>query len=207
MEDRHHRRDSIEIEIDIDNRHSTHSPGADSDILDEDGHPERRTGMCTRSSTPDSDHHSQHSGTSHSGSSSVDISSKLSFGISRILNEPQKAKAHNGVTTSLSSHSHYERINSNSSHSHGRLSPPEQLSPNGPYPGLVGGSGFVFSPGSHPFGPGFPPGHVPPGFEGSHGVIKVPAHRPMLFSPHMNFSPLMFPWMQDRKDRLTGEYN
>lgn len=37
------------------------------------------------------------------------------------------------------------------------------------------------------------------------GVIRVPAHRPMNLPPGVGMSPMMFPWMQDRKDRLTGE--
>ena len=37
------------------------------------------------------------------------------------------------------------------------------------------------------------------------GVIKVPAHRPQLSPSHHAFPPVMFPWMHDRKDRLTGE--
>ena len=36
------------------------------------------------------------------------------------------------------------------------------------------------------------------------GVIRVPAHRPMNLPPGVAMSPMMFPWMQDRKDRLTG---
>lgn len=36
------------------------------------------------------------------------------------------------------------------------------------------------------------------------GVIRVPAHRPMNLPPGVGMSPTMFPWMQDRKDRLTG---
>ena len=36
------------------------------------------------------------------------------------------------------------------------------------------------------------------------GVIRVPAHRPMNLPPGVGMSPMMFPWMQDRKDRLTG---
>ncbi len=40
---------------------------------------------------------------------------------------------------------------------------------------------------------------------GAGGVIKVPAHRPLNLPPGVGMSPMMFPWMQDRKDRLTGE--
>ena len=39
------------------------------------------------------------------------------------------------------------------------------------------------------------------------GVIRVPAHRPMNLPPGVGMSPMMFPWMQDRKDRLTGGYH
>lgn len=38
----------------------------------------------------------------------------------------------------------------------------------------------------------------------SGGVIRVPAHRPMNLPPGVGLSPMMFPWMQDRKERLTG---
>ena len=83
-----------------------------------------------------------------------------------------------------------------------------------PPPGLVAG----FSPPPAHLGPGLPPRPPPPahlvaprpyspgadGCLGPAGVIKVPAHRPMPLA-HLGFSPLMFPWMQDRKDRLTGK--
>ncbi len=41
------------------------------------------------------------------------------------------------------------------------------------------------------------------------GVIRVPAHRPLALPPGVTaaMSPLMFPWMQDRKERLTGQYS
>ena len=72
---------------------------------------------------------------------------------------------------------------------------------------LGGGLGYGLFAGGHfgmlPFGPipGFP-----------QGVIKVPAHRPP-FGPGMPamhmpgaVPNMMFPWMQERKDRLTGKY-
>ncbi len=52
---------------------------------------------------------------------------------------------------------------------------------------------------------GLPPGpyqFFPP------GVIKVPAHRPGPYGPPSALGvggPMMFPWMQERKDRLTGK--
>ena len=35
------------------------------------------------------------------------------------------------------------------------------------------------------------------------GFIKVPEHRPPF--AHLEFNPLMFPWMQERKERLAGK--
>lgn len=94
--------------------------------------------------------------------------SKLSFGISRILSDDVGEKR----DYDRDSYTYSARIF-------------------GPYPMVL----------ARPASPG----------QDSPGVIRVPVHRPVPYSPHsMNphspsFSPLMFPWMQDRKDRLTGE--
>ena len=79
--------------------------------------------------------------------------------------------------------------------------------------GMLGaGYGYGILTAGHP---GAQMGMLPfgqlPGF--AQGVIKVPAHRPpfpagmpTLHAPG-GIPAMMFPWMQERKDRLTGKYN
>ena len=123
--------------------------------------------------------------------STSDISTKLSFGIHRILggSPPPRTKDADDPIRELDYRT-----------DHGGHSPLRALSPR-LVPTLI----------PHPhFSPAFG-AHVPRTLEFEHlgpGVIKVPAQRPLPTFPtqHLAFSPLMFPWMQERKDRLTSEF-
>ena len=114
-------------------------------------------------------------------------SGKLSFGISRILSDDMgtSEKPHHSDTP-------------HSAHPRDLMAHPMAYSARifgAPYPVVLGRASS-------------------PEAGESPGLIRVPIHRPVPFSPHPHnvpnphspgFSPLMFPWMQDRKDRLTGE--
>jgi len=192
------------------------SPGSDSD-------------MCTRCPSPR--YHSYHDRMDSirqrdklvelKCDTSSDISSKLSFGIHRILggssSPPPREDRHSYDADEPVSDGESE--GSMGAVSQGPSSPRQHsFHPHA-----------AFLAAQRP--PNFPGGSPPPGFShyagryidlaelgspGGAGVIKVPAHRPLggplgfPGHPHhiqghqLAFSPLMFPWMQERKDRLTG---
>ena len=154
-------------------------------------------GSCTRCSSPP---HDESNNNDDKKQSPPIIAAKLSFGIHRILGgalEPSRPRS----------------VDSDSPPPPRARSPsPEDLSPGG------GPSTAYHSPRAflHPHAIFQSPAFGPPGFAAFPraidpvdlaGVIKVPAHRPLGFpSNHSPFSSLMFPWMQERKDRLTGEH-
>lgn len=162
------------------------------------------------------------SNNNHNNCSSNDSSAKLSFGISRILSSDSSSGVSSSRKTPTSSatatdHANHAVLAGRAMLLHAR-GPPYGLAPSmagfSPPPAHLGLPPSTSTP-QHP-----PPAHLPPGSSGgpyptpggpegsvlsSAGVIKVPAHRPVPLNHIHGFSPLMFPWMQDRKDRLTGE--
>ena len=151
-------------------------------------------------------HHHSTTNTTHTSSDS----SKLSFGISRILSEPSSktsskhnSSSHNNSNSTPSENGHLQCHGALAGQRYGLLGQgmPAGFSPPPAHMGLSSGV-----PGHGPHGPHGP--HMVPGLGclepgTQHGVIKVPAHRPIPLGS-LSFSPLMFPWMQDRKERLTG---
>ena len=127
---------------------------------------------------------------------------KLSFGISAILGDVIRPKAKSPIRN--------ENTNTNITRTQ-MTSPlpdsPDVSPPFSCYP-CVGPDGRPMIPrGSPPLGlvhPAFMDLDYPlHGGSSVGGLIRVPAHRPPL--AQLGFSPLMFPWMQERKERLAGK--
>ena len=129
---------------------------------------------------------------SSSSSSSTTTTTKLSFGISSILGDSYKPTVSGGSGTPGP---------------HGCL---PAVAPSASLPCSLPGLTHTFS---SPSLPGIAIGHLQ-GFLPSPmglmmpGVIKVPAHRPPPMPPlgGGGLPPMMFPWMENRKDRLGGEF-
>ena len=162
-----------------------------------------------------SDEHSCHSHDSNLGSSRRleqksdsdrdEVRPKLSFGISAILGDviqPRSKSPSSRSDEGPSQHditSNYRRLfATNFDNSDGQPQPFAGYS-------MIGADGRPLIPTASP-----PLGLVHHSaslndteyIRGPGGLIKVPAHRPPL--GHLDFNPLMFPWMQERKERLAG---
>ena len=143
-------------------------------------------------------------------SSTASPPKNLSFGISRILGDdsPKTTTATPLSSSSSSSPSSSSSVISSRLHEQenlGRCStPPPPEFRHGQFtsiPGLcisgLGSSSLTLT--------SLPSNTLPSPFYHSGfgaGVIKVPAHRPNPMGSA--FPPMVFPWMQERKDRLTG---
>ncbi|XP_074640230.1 T-cell leukemia homeobox protein 2-like [Tubulanus polymorphus] len=119
------------------------------------------------------------------------MESKLSFGISRILSNDNCDKTDTETSLSTSPHIRPSSPSPKTSYTTGFAHPMQNMT--------------TAIPGQYltPFGSlGSPPSAGLPYSFGLGGLLRVPAHRPTPVGP-MYSQSMMFPWMENRRDRLT----